>query len=73
LGRLSPLTRPIQGKELYLYLAASDKAINPVLVREEANVQRLVFSKILNDTKLGNKQIEKVAYEVVLSARKLRP
>jgi len=62
------------GRKLYLYLTTSDEAISSVLVREENKVQMSVYhvSKVFKDIELGYKQIKKMAYEVIISARKLR-
>ena len=38
LGRLSLLSKPVEGEKLYLYLTVSEKAINAALVREEEKV-----------------------------------
>ncbi|GAV72761.1 rve domain-containing protein/RVT_3 domain-containing protein [Cephalotus follicularis] len=63
------------GEDLYLYLAATSGAVSAVLVREEEKVQRPVYyvSKALNDAEGRYPEVEKYAYALIISARKLRP
>ena len=62
------------GEVLFLYLAASDLAVAAVLVREENNKQLPVYyvSKALSDTEARYMNAEKLAYSLVIAARKLR-
>ncbi|XP_018463421.1 uncharacterized protein LOC108834587 [Raphanus sativus] len=60
------LAKPVEGEPLFLYIAVSATAVSGVLIREERGDQKPIFyiSKTL---------LEKLAYAVVTSARKLRP
>ena len=68
------LSKPIAGERLFLYLAVSENAASLVLVWEESEVQHLVYfvSKKLLDVELRYPSIEKLAYALVISLRKLR-
>ena len=63
------------GELLYLYLAVADEAVSSVLVREENNRQRPVYytSKQLFGAEARYSTMEKLAFALVVSARKLRP
>lgn len=69
------LSRPVEGEILYLYLAVSRTAVSSVLVREESGKQRPVYftRKVLHGTEERYPRIEKLAYALVISARRLRP
>jgi hypothetical protein len=69
------LSRPVEGEILYLYLAVSRTAVSSVLVREESGKQRPVYftSKVLHGAEERYPRIEKLAYALVISARRLRP
>jgi len=69
------LSRPIEGKILYLYLAVSPSAVSSALVREDAGVQKPVYftSKALHGAKEWYPRIEKFAFAFVISTRRLRP
>ncbi|GAV68100.1 rve domain-containing protein/RVT_3 domain-containing protein [Cephalotus follicularis] len=69
------ISKPKDGEDLYLYLAATSGAVSAVLVREEDKVQRPVYylSKALNDAEGRYPEVEKFAYALIISARKLRP
>ena len=60
---------------MYLYAAASQTTISAVIVREEGNVQQPIYfvSRILLDAETRYSLIEKIAYAVVVAARKLKP
>lgn len=62
------------GETLYVYLAASDLAVASVLLREVDKKQLPVYyvSKVLNGSKSRYPNIEKLAYALVVIARKLR-
>ena len=72
----SPLliTQPTEKEELFLYLAVSEKAIKSIMVREVDSKHHLVYNvtKVQNDAKSSYTQIEKVAYTIVVSTRKLK-
>ncbi|XP_052192778.1 uncharacterized protein LOC127801573 [Diospyros lotus] len=69
------LAKPQPGESLYIYLAASDEAVSSVLVREEDKIQKPVYyvSKRLAGAEIRYTPTEKLAYALVISARKLRP
>ncbi|GAV91531.1 rve domain-containing protein/RVT_3 domain-containing protein [Cephalotus follicularis] len=69
------ISKPKDREDLYLYLAATSGAVSAVLVREEDKVQRPVYyvSKALNDAEWRYPEVEKFAYALIISARKLRP
>lgn len=58
-----------------LYLAVSEHAISAVLTREENRIQYPIYctSKVLYKVKLRYFPLEKLAYVMVMTARKLRP
>ncbi|XP_060969563.1 uncharacterized protein LOC133036821 [Cannabis sativa] len=63
------------GEVLSIYLAVSEYAISSVLIREDQGRQYLVYyvSKRLLDAETGYPQMEKLAFALVISSRKLRP
>ncbi|XP_059455029.1 uncharacterized protein LOC132185246 [Corylus avellana] len=69
------LSQPVEGEALYLYLAVSSSVISSALIREEQGVQKPVYfiSKALHGAKERYPQIEKLAFALVPSARRLRP
>jgi hypothetical protein len=69
------LSRPVEGEVLYLYLAVSRTAVSSVLMREDSGKQRPVYftSKVLHGAEERYPRIEKLAYALVISARRLRP
>lgn len=68
------LTRPKPGKELLLYLSVTESAISEVVVQEEDKQQMPVYfiSRVLKDTETRYQVIEKLAYALVTTARRLR-
>ena len=70
--RLSP-SKP--GEELYLYLAVSQAAMSTTLVREEDRSQRPVYftSRALRRAEERYPQMEKLAFVLIIAARKLKP
>ncbi|XP_031111906.1 uncharacterized protein LOC116015878 [Ipomoea triloba] len=64
-----------EGEVLFLYLAASQKAVSSVLIREEERVQHPVYyvSRALKASKIRYTPLEKVVYALVITARKLVP
>ena len=62
-------------EELFLYLAVSSEAVSAALVREEDKVQKPVYytSQALRDTKERYTPIKKLAFALVIAARKLKP
>ncbi|XP_077232510.1 uncharacterized protein LOC143869838 [Tasmannia lanceolata] len=69
------LTKPEPGEELLLYQSVSPLALAAVLVREERSQQKPVYyvSKVLHDAEIIYHRVEKLAYALVMAARKLRP
>ena len=70
--RLSP-SKP--GEELYLYLAVSQATMSATLVREEDRSQRPVYftSRALRRAEERYPQMEKLAFMLIIAARKLKP
>ncbi|XP_013589153.1 PREDICTED: uncharacterized protein LOC106297464 [Brassica oleracea var. oleracea] len=68
------LAKPVEGEPLFLYIAVSATAVSGFLIREERGEQKPIFyiSKTLPDAELRYPLMEKLAYAVVTSARKLR-
>ncbi|XP_077222201.1 uncharacterized protein LOC143856047 [Tasmannia lanceolata] len=68
------LTKPEPGEELLLYLSISPMALAAVLVREEHNQQKPIYyvSKVLHDAETRYQRVEKLAYALIMAARKLR-
>jgi hypothetical protein len=72
------MTSPSPGAELLLYIATSSSAVSAALVEEkmvEGNLKQLPIyfvSEALNGPKLLYSEMEKMAYAVVMAARKLR-
>ncbi|XP_074378164.1 uncharacterized protein LOC141719685 [Apium graveolens] len=69
------LSNPNEGETLVLYLAISDFAVSAVLVREEDDIQLPVYymSKRLADAETRYTSLEKLAYALILTSRKLMP
>ncbi|XP_057745745.1 uncharacterized protein LOC130963660 [Arachis stenosperma] len=69
------LQKPDIGEPLYLYLSVTDIAVSSVLVAEKEKTQQPVYfvSKSLQNAELRYPRLEKLAYALVFSARRLRP
>ncbi|XP_013629257.1 PREDICTED: uncharacterized protein LOC106335311 [Brassica oleracea var. oleracea] len=69
------LAKPVEGEPLFLYIAVSATAVSGVLSSEERSEQKPIFyiSKTLLDAETRYPLMEKLAFAVVTSARKLRP
>ncbi|XP_057719175.1 uncharacterized protein LOC130933561 [Arachis stenosperma] len=69
------LQKPKVGETLYLYLSITDIAVSAVLVAENDKTQQPVYfvSKSLQNAELRYPKLEKLAYALVFSARRLRP
>ncbi|XP_024009949.1 uncharacterized protein LOC112085152 [Eutrema salsugineum] len=69
------LSKPETGETLYLYIAISEFAVSSVLVRKDRGEQKPIFytSKSLDGSEYRYPTLEKFAFAVVISARKLRP
>ena len=71
-----PLLSPSKPREeLYLYLAVSQAAMSATLVREEDRSQRPVYftSRALRRAEERYPQMEKLAFVLIIAARKLKP
>ncbi|XP_015945018.1 uncharacterized protein LOC107470143 [Arachis duranensis] len=75
LGQPPILTRPQEGEERILYLAVGSQAIVSALVREDESGQQPIYfiSKALQGAELNYQKIEKFAYALILTSRRLRP
>ncbi|CAA0825005.1 Unknown protein, partial [Striga hermonthica] len=69
------LQKPKSKEMLFLYLGVSESAISAVLIREEGLLQSPIYyvSKALHDAELRYPPMEKLAFALVIAARKLRP
>jgi len=63
------------GEELFLYLTISSAAISVALIREEDQVQKLIYyaNQAHCSTEERYPQIEKLTFTLVITARKLKP
>ena len=63
------------GEDLYLYIAVSQVVVSVALVREEERTQRPVYfvSRTFRGTEERYPRMEKLAFTLVTSARKLKP
>ena len=71
-----PLLSPSQpGEKLFLYLAVSPAAVSAALIREEEKVQKPVYyaSRALCGAEKRYPPMEKLAFALVMAARKLKP
>lgn len=64
-----------EGEILYLYLAVSPSIVSSALVREDSGIQKSVYftSKALHGAEERYPRIEKLAFALIVSARRLRP
>ena len=62
-------------EELFLYLSISPTVMSTVLVQEQDGVQKLIYyiSQTLRNTETCYSKLEKLAYALLITARKLRP
>ncbi|GFY89059.1 hypothetical protein Acr_06g0009990 [Actinidia rufa] len=74
LGSPPLLTVPTTGEDLYVYLSISPTAVSVVLIQEEDQVQKRIYyiSKVLMGAEASYPRIEKLAYALMIAARKLR-
>ena len=71
----APLLSPsVLGEELYLYLVVSLHAVSSALIREEGEIQKLVYytSQVLRGAKGRYPLMEKLAFALIMASRKLR-
>ena len=75
LRRTPILTRQWEEEPLILYLAVGSQAVASALVREDDKGQQPVYfiSKALQGSELNYQKIEKFAYTLILTSRRLRP
>lgn len=71
----SLLSRPARGDTLSLYLAINSKAVSTVLLHDEEGTQRPVYyvSRALQGTEERYSLIERAAFTMLVTTRKLRP
>jgi len=69
------LSRPVEGEVLYMYLAVSSLTVSSALIREDKGIQKPVYftSRALRGAEERYPRIEKLAFALIVSARKLRP
>ena len=71
-----PLLSPsMLGEELYLYIAVSQAAVSAALVRDEGGSQRPIYfiSRAFRGTEERYPRMDKLAFALVTTARKLKP
>ncbi|KAI5344677.1 hypothetical protein L3X38_012554 [Prunus dulcis] len=75
MGRAPLLSTPEHGDILVVYLSVSASAVSSVLIRLKDNTEHPVHyvSKALQDAEVRYPDIEKLAFALVVSARRLRP
>ena len=68
------LTKPEEGEILYLYLSVGDEAVSSVLVKETKEGQKPIYfvSKALQGAELRYEKLEKAAFTILITARRLR-
>ena len=68
------LAKPIDKEPLMLYLAVSETALSAALARTDGKVEQPVYfvSKALEDAETRYPTIQKLAFSLVIAARKLR-
>jgi hypothetical protein len=67
------LSSPKEGEPLYIYLAASDKAVSAAIIRNDSGEQRPVYytSKTMNGAETRYLPLEKSALALFITAKKL--
>ncbi|KAI5338538.1 hypothetical protein L3X38_017809 [Prunus dulcis] len=75
MGRAPLLSTPEHGDILVIYLSVSASAVRSVLIRLKDNAEHPVHyvSKALQDAEVRYPDVEKLAFALVVSARRLRP
>ena len=71
-----PLLSPsVMGEKLYLYLAVFNTAVSSTLIREEENVQKLVYytSQAFQGAEANYPRMEKIAFPLLVASKKLCP
>ncbi|KAK3015401.1 hypothetical protein RJ639_006895 [Escallonia herrerae] len=69
------LSKPIPGEDLFLYLAVAESAVSAVLIQEQDGRQFPIYyvSKVLQGAEQRYPNAEKLAFTLLIVARKLRP
>lgn len=75
MSRAPLLSTSLLGESLILYLSVSATVLSSVLIRKLNDTELPIYytSHALQNVELRYPQLEKLAYALVLSARKLRP
>ncbi|CAA0839601.1 Unknown protein, partial [Striga hermonthica] len=75
LSQLPTLQKPLPDELLYLYLGVSDVVVSAVLIRQDGLQQFPIYyvSKALHDAELRYPYMKKLAFTLIIGARKLRP
>ncbi|XP_074556031.1 uncharacterized protein LOC141811858 [Curcuma longa] len=75
LSQIPRLAKPSPSEPLWMYLSASRLAASSVLVKQEGQSQHLIYfsSHLFKDAETRYSNIEKLAWMLVLTVRKLRP
>jgi len=71
-----PLLSPsVMGEKLFLYLVVSNIVVSSALIREEGNIQKLVYytSQAFQGAEASYPRMEKIAFALLVASRKLRP
>ena len=60
---------------MFLYLAISNTVVSSTLIREERNIQKLVYytSQAFQGAKASYPRMEKIAFALLVASRKLHP
>lgn len=74
LVNLPLLCAPTPGEALYMYLSVSQQVVDSILIRESKDKQLPVYfiSRVLRGAEVRYSYIEKLAYTLVISTRKLQ-
>ena len=69
------MARPETGDILQLYISASERTIASALLVEKSKIQKPIYfvSHVLTPTEGRYPILEKLAYAVIITARRLRP
>ncbi|XP_012833996.1 PREDICTED: uncharacterized protein LOC105954857 [Erythranthe guttata] len=75
LTRLPILSTPEKGETLFVYLSVGDESISSVLFKEVSGQQLPIYyiNKILTTSEIRYSEVEKIAYALVLTTRRIRP
>ena len=75
LSTLPVLAKPIVGETLWVYLSANENVVGSVLVRQEGKEQQPIYfsGHLLKGAECRYTTLEKLAYALVLTARRSHP